>query len=112
MITAQLRGDTNITAVCDCSAEGITARGINLVIELRQKFASLRHLCASPMRSFRGQALPHIPARLNAPARPARNHVSRFHRRPSMNEIIGFLIVTSVLLVALLSYAQLWGHSP
>jgi hypothetical protein len=30
----------------------------------------------------------------------------------SMNDVIGFLIVTGTLLVALLSYAQLWGHSP
>jgi hypothetical protein len=29
-----------------------------------------------------------------------------------MNDVIGFLIVTGTLLVALLSYAQLWGHSP
>jgi hypothetical protein len=29
-----------------------------------------------------------------------------------MNDVIGFLIVTGTLLVALLSYASIWGHSP
>jgi hypothetical protein len=29
-----------------------------------------------------------------------------------MSDIVGFMLVTGTLLAALLSYAQLWGHSP
>jgi hypothetical protein len=87
MIRAQLKGDTGIAAaICDCSAEEIAARGTDLVIDPCRKLARSGAVTASPMRVYRGRALPPRPARFRAPARLAPDHVKQVSQ-PERREV-------------------------